>query len=97
MGKKMVSVLALFLFVCPLVFAQEIEEILEPLNKIYDLAKAGVSVVALLVLTYAGARFMFSGDNIQARENAKSVVTYAVAGLVLVWIAPVLVSFLTTP
>ncbi len=95
MNKKFSCILvALFLFV-PFVFAAEVSEITEPLNKIYDLVKGVISVVAILALTFAGAQFMFSGDNIQAREGAKSMVSYAVIGLVIVWVAPLLVDYLT--
>ena len=105
MDKKAIAVISLFFFLVPFflvpfVFAQasgDIGQITAPLNKIYDLAKAVVSVVALLALTYAGARFMFSGDDLKSRENAKGIVTYALAGLVLVWVAPLLVNFLTAP
>jgi len=76
-------------------FAGEVEEITAPLNKIYDLVKAVISVVAILAITFAGAQFMFSGDNIQSREGAKSMVLYAVIGLVIVWVAPLLVNYLT--
>lgn len=100
MDKKAIAVISLFFLLAPFVFAQasgDIGQITAPLNKIYDLAKAVVSVVALLALTYAGARFMFSGDDLKSRENAKGIVTYAIAGLVLVWVAPLLVNFLTAP
>ena len=88
----------LLLFMGQFAFADQagdIATITAPLTKIYDLVKAVVSIIGVLALTYAGARFMFSGDNLQARENAKSIVTYALAGLVLVWIAPLVVNFLT--
>lgn len=75
----------------------DVSAITAPLNKIYDLVKAVISVVAVLAITFAGAKFMFSGDNIQAREGAKSMLGYAIAGLVIIWIAPLLVNFLTAP
>jgi len=90
----------LFLFFVPFVFASEasdIAAITAPLNKIYDLVKIAISTIALLAITFAGARFMFSGDNIQAREGSKAMISYAVIGLVIVWIAPLMVNFLTSP
>jgi len=93
--KKMVSILVLVLLLVPVVFAAEVSEITEPLNKIYDLVKAVISVIAIIAITIAGARFMFSGDNIQAREGAKSMISYAVIGLVIVWVAPLLVNYLS--
>ncbi len=81
------------------VFALEqtgINAITEPLNRIYDLVKAIVSILAVIVITIAGAKFMFSGDNLQAREGAKQMLSYAVIGLVVVWVAPPLVGYLNT-
>lgn len=88
-----------FLLIVPFVHAapEDIDLIVEPINNIYNLVKAVVSVVALLAITFAGVKFMFSGDNIQAREGAKSMLGYAVVGLVVVWMAPVIVSYLTSP
>lgn len=91
--------MTIFILVVPFVHADpaDIDKIVEPINNIYDLVKAVISVVALLAITFAGARFMFSGDNIQAREGAKSMLAYAVVGLLVVWIAPALVNYLTSP
>ena len=53
MNKKFSCILvALFLFV-PFVFGAEVEEITEPLNKIYDLVKGVISVLGILALTFA--------------------------------------------
>ena len=93
-----VVVFAMLLVLLPAAHAAtDVSQITEPLNKIYDLVKAVISVVAILAITFAGAKFMFSGDNIQAREGAKSMLGYAIMGLVVVWIAPLMVSFLTAP
>ena len=99
MKKKIALAILALLLVTPLVAAAEgdVDMIMEPLNKIYDLVKGVISVAAILAITFAGAKFMFSGDNIQAREGAKSMVGYAVVGLLVVWIAPVLVNYLTAP
>ena len=56
-----------------------------------------MSVLGIIAITIAGAIYMFSGSNIQTRESAKGMVSYAVIGLVLVWVAPLLVNFLTSP
>ena len=90
------------LFVCALMlpFAladEQQDKILEPINKIYELMKLAVSVVGAIAITAAGAMYMFSGGNIVTRENAKSMATYAVIGLVLVWVAPLIVNYLTSP
>jgi uncharacterized membrane protein len=93
--QKILSLFLALAFLTPFAFATDVGEITEPLNKIYDLVKAVVTVIALIALTYAGGRLATSGDNIQAREGAKSIITYCLAGLVMVWVAPLIVSFLT--
>ena len=85
------------LFSLPVFGAGDISSITEPLDKVYTALKAVVSVAAIIVLTIAGAKLMFSGDNLPARENAKLMVGYAVIGLVVVWAAPFVVSYLTAP
>jgi RsiW-degrading membrane proteinase PrsW (M82 family) len=75
----------------------DMEKIKEPITKIYDLMKAIISVLGVIAITAAGAMYMFSGNNIQTRENAKSMVSYAIVGLVLVWVAPLVVNYLTSP
>jgi len=62
MNKKLSCVLISLVLFVPVVFAAEVSEITEPLNKIYDLVKGVISVVAILAITFAGAQFMFSGD-----------------------------------
>lgn|GEM_PF-5728641 len=98
MRKTTTAVLLALLFIVPIAFAAgDVSAITAPLNRIYDLAKAIVSVVAVIAITIAGARFMFSGDDIKQREASKTMVGYCVIGLVVVWIAPLMVNYLTAP
>jgi type IV secretory pathway VirB2 component (pilin) len=94
--KKFMAILWGFLVVFPFVFAEaNVGDIVAPITRIYDLIKGIISVVAIIAITVAGARFMFSGDNVQAREASKSMLTYCIVGLVIVWVAPLLVGYLT--
>lgn len=95
--KKGIVLLAVILLFSQFAFAASVEDITEPITRIYDLIKGVVSVLGIIAITVAGAMYMFSGGNIQSRENAKSMVSYAVVGLVLVWVAPLIVNYLTTP
>lgn len=98
MRKEIALVFLTLLLLVPLAFAEaEVGEITEPLNRIYDLLKAVVSVIAVIAITVAGVRFMFSSDNIQQREASKAMVGYCIMGLVLIWVAPLMVSYLTSP
>lgn len=95
--KKSLLVLAVLLLVAQFAFAASVSDITAPITKIYDLIKGVVSIIGVIAITIAGALYMFSGSNIQSRENAKSMVSFAIVGLVLVWVAPVLVGYLTAP
>ncbi len=98
--KKNLGIMLAVLLLGSFVAAQtpgNITTITEPINRIYDLVKAVVSILGIIAITIAGAHYMFSGSNIQTRENAKSMASYAVVGLVLVWVAPLVVTYLTAP
>jgi type IV secretory pathway VirB2 component (pilin) len=93
--KRSLAVLSILMLVSHLAFAASIGDITAPITKIYDLIKAVVSVLGIIAITVAGGMYMFSGSNIQSRENAKHMVSYAIVGLVLVWVAPSIVGYLT--
>lgn len=96
--KNLKILLSILLLFSGTVFASEptqIDKIKEPINKIYDLMKSVISVLGIIAITAAGALYMFAGNNIQQREQAKGMVSYAVVGLVLVWVAPLVVTYLT--
>ncbi|MFH0955209.1 MAG: pilin [Candidatus Micrarchaeota archaeon] len=95
MNKKAIVAVMALLLVAPMVFATGVDDITAPLNKIYDLIKAAVAVIGIIALTIAGAKFMFAGENMQSRESAKNMATYSIIGLIVVWVAPLVVSYLT--
>ncbi len=70
------------------------DQILEPIMKVYNLVKYSATVLAVIVLLFAGVSYMISGDNPAKREQAKSMITYVVIGLIVIWIAPLLVNFI---
>jgi len=83
-------------FFVPVVHAADadLDKIKEPLDRVYSVIQTIVSVVGVIVITFAGFRFMSSGDNIQSRESAKHMLSFAVIGLMIVWIAPYLVNYI---
>ncbi len=94
--KKIVYALGIMMLLAPFALgAGSVSEITAPLTKIYDLMKAIISVIGVIAITGAGAMYMLSGSNIQNRESAKAMASYAVVGLVLVWVAPLVVNYLT--
>jgi type IV secretory pathway VirB2 component (pilin) len=70
------------------------DQILSPVMKIYNLINYSATVIAVIVLLFAGVSYMLSGDNPAKREQAKSMITYVVIGLIVIWVAPLLVNFI---
>ena len=70
------------------------DEILEPVMKVYNLVKYVATVIAVIVILFAGVTYMISGSNPAKREQAKSMITYVVIGLVVIWAAPLIVNFI---
>lgn len=69
--------------------------ILQPVMKIYNFIKYAATVLAVLFLIFAGVTFITSGGDQAKREQAKAMATYIVVGLIVIWIAPLIVGFLT--
>jgi len=70
------------------------DEILEPVMKIYNLIKYSATVLAVIVLLFAGISYMISGSNPGKREKAKNMAMYVLIGLVVIWAAPLVVNFI---
>ena len=99
-------VLCIALFASPIVSAYEFNEtltpeeqatfdhILEPVMRIYNLVKYVATGIAALVLLLAGIHYMTSGSDPKKRDNAKSMGMYVVIGLVIIWAAPWVVTFI---
>jgi hypothetical protein len=101
-----VAIFLLLLCLMPTVLAIDFDEelsdedqetfdgILEPVMKIYNFIKYAATVLAVLFLVFAGIIFVTSGNDQAKREQAKSMALYVVIGLVIIWIAPLVVGFL---
>src|SRR3989338_9599449 len=70
-------------------------QILEPVMKVYNFVKYASSVLALLFIIFAAVQ-MFINNNPSEKEQAKAKVMYIVIGLGLIWVAPIIVNYLTT-
>lgn len=73
---------------------QKFDQILEPVMKIYNLVKYAATVLAVIILLFAGITYMTSGADPKKRDNAKNMAMYVVIGLVVIWAAPLVVSFI---
>lgn len=111
MNKQTIAVIGLVLFVGMLAlqvaaaadFNQTIspqdkatfDQILQPVMSIYNLVKYIATVIAVVVILFAGITFIMSGSDPVKREQAKSMIMYVAIGLIVIWAAPLVVSFIT--
>ena len=72
----------------------QFDKILEPIMKIYNFIKYIASVVAAIFLLYAGITYMTSASDPKKRENAKSIASYVILGLIVIWATPIIVGLL---
>ena len=70
------------------------DQILTPVNKIYNFIKYAASLVAVIALLYAGISYMFSGNDIKQRDSSKNMATYVLIGLIVIWAAPFVVNLI---
>lgn len=73
---------------------QDFDQILTPLQTIYDLAKYAATTIAGLVLLFAGIMYITSGADPGKREKAKNMVMYVIIGLMVIWAAPFVVKLI---
>lgn len=104
--KAITLVLIILILGMPAVFAvdfdQEISDddkatfdnILEPVMKIYNFVKYTATVLAVVFLLFAGVTFIMSGNDQAKREQAKMMATYIIIGLIVIWVAPLIVGYL---
>jgi len=73
---------------------EDYEQILEPLTTVYDLVKYAATIVAGLVMLFAGITYISSGSDPGKREKAKNMVMYVIVGLIVIWAAPFVVDLI---
>ena len=106
MQKIALAIIFLMFLSLPIVFAvdfdtdisssdrSKFDEILEPVMKIYNFIKYAATAIAVLFLIFAGITFIMSGNDQGKREQAKTMGTYVVIGLIVIWVAPLVVNYL---
>lgn len=70
------------------------DEILEPVIRIYNFVKYSATLIAVMVLLFAGITYITAGSDPGRREKAKNMATYVIVGLVVIWAAPLIVNFI---
>ena len=110
MKKNLIAILGLALFVMfvSMQFVMAVEfnqtlsasdkatfdQMLSPVMKIYNLVKYSATVLAVLVLLFAGVMYITAGSDPGKREKAKNMAMYVIIGLVVIWAAPLIVNFI---
>ncbi|MFA5061393.1 MAG: pilin [Candidatus Pacearchaeota archaeon] len=72
----------------------DFEQILLPLTTIYNLVKYAATIIAGLVMLFAGVTYISSGSDPGKREKAKNMVMYVIVGLIVIWAAPFVVDLI---
>ena len=70
------------------------DKILEPVMKVYNMVKYAASIIAVMIILFAGVSYMISGSDPKKRENAKNMAMYVIIGLIVIWAAPLIVNFI---
>lgn len=70
------------------------DEILAPVMKVYQFIKYAATIIGVLMLVFAGISFATSGGDNTQKERAKNTAAGVIIGLILIWVAPVIVEYL---
>lgn len=73
---------------------QAINQMLAPVNRVYNALRIASIAIATLVLLFAGLLYVTSQGDVSQKEKAKNVISYVVIGLLIVVIAPSVVQYL---
>ncbi len=71
---------------------QQFDQILEPVMKIYKFFKYAATVVGVLMLVFAAITLATSGGDTGKKEKAKLTIMAVIGALVLIWVAPFVVT-----
>jgi len=104
---KILMVLMLCLFIVPFALAELdfdeglseeeedlIDEILEPVMKVYNILKYVATIIGVLMIVFAGISFVTAGGQTTKKDNAKHMITGVVVGLIIIWVAPLMVNLI---
>ncbi|MBI3032050.1 hypothetical protein HYY69_01135 [Candidatus Woesearchaeota archaeon] len=75
---------------------QKFDEILFPVMKIYNFIKYAATVAGVLMLVFSGISFVTSGGDTGKKERAKNMAVGVVIGLIVIWVAPLVVKYIFT-
>ena len=106
MKQVLVVLCFLLLSLAPQVFATDFNQelsaedkeifdgILEPIMKVYNFVKYAATVLAVLFMLFAGVSFIVNARDQAKRDQSKSMMLYIIVGLIVIWVAPLVVQFM---
>ena len=106
MKKILAPIVFLLLLALPIVLAapnfntpldpndqQALDQILDPVMRIYTAVKYVATVIGVLMMVFAGISFMTAGAEIVKKERAKIMAVGVIIGLIVIWVAPLVVQY----
>ena len=72
----------------------QVDAILAPVMKVYNIIKYTASVIGVLVLVFAGITFITSSGDRLKKDKAKNMGVGVVIGLMVIWVAPLVVKLI---
>ncbi len=72
----------------------QFDAILEPVMKVYNFIQYAATVIGVLMLVFAGISFLMSGGETGKKERAKNMAVGVVIGLIIIWVAPLVVEYI---
>jgi len=72
---------------------KQVDAILAPVMKVYNTIKYTATVIGVLMFVFAGITFVMSGGERAKKDRAKNMAVGVVIGLMIIWVAPLIVKF----
>jgi uncharacterized membrane protein len=69
----------------------QVDEILAPVMKVYNIIKYAATIIGVLVLVFAGVSFLTAGGDTGKKDKAKHMMIGVIVGLIVIWVAPLIV------
>ncbi len=70
------------------------DQMLAPVLSVYNLVKYTASVIAVVMLLFAGVNYIMSAGDVSKREQSKNMAMYVIIGLIVIWAAPLIVQYI---
>jgi hypothetical protein len=72
----------------------QVDAILAPVMKVFNIVKYGATIIGVLVIVFAGVSFLTAGGETSKKQRAKHMMAGVVVGLIVIWVAPLVVKLI---